>query len=405
MKKYRYVGTGDPKPGHSLSPGKVEAHDHEHGDEHDHKHGHDHGHEHGHDHGRDHGHSHSHGAGHDHDHGSGVWGWINTIFHLHGHSHQRTALATDQNFLHNEEGIRTVWLALAALGITSILQLVIVFVSGSVALFADTAHNIGDALNSIPLLIAFYLARRMATRRYNYGYARAEDVAGIFIVLSIAVSAGIIFWESFQRLLNPQPLENLGWVAAAAVIGFLGNEAVALLQIRKGREIGSAALVADGLHARTDGLTSLAVLVAAIGSWLGFPIVDPIIGLLIGVAILFITKDATVAMWYRLMDAIEPEYLAQAEEIIRKQPRVKELRRLRMRWTGHRISADVCIAVEPHLTTVESHHIAEHLRHDLFHEVPYLADVTVHVDPWSPDPATHHEMTHHHEPVPQPILA
>ncbi|MFN8467145.1 MAG: cation diffusion facilitator family transporter [Caldilineaceae bacterium] len=380
----------------------MSSHDHDH--EHDHDNEHDHDHDHDHDHG---GHTHSHGDGHDHghDHGSGLWGWINTIFHLHGHSHQRTALAADQAFAQNEEGIRTVWLALAALAITSVLQLFIVFASGSVALFADTAHNIGDALNSIPLLIAFYLARRVATRRYNYGYTRAEDVAGIFIVLSIAVSAAIVFWEAFQRLLNPQPLENLGWVAAAAVIGFLGNEAVALLQISKGREIGSAALVADGLHARTDGLTSLAVLVAAVGSWLGFPIVDPIIGLLIGVAILFITKDAIVTMWYRLMDAIEPEYLAEAEEVISAQENVKELRRLRMRWLGHRIAADVCIAVDPELTTAESHHIAEHLRHDLFHTVPYLADVTVHVDPWTPEPDKHHELTMHHDPVPQPVAA
>jgi cation diffusion facilitator family transporter len=186
-------------------------------------------------------------------------------------------------------------------------------------------------------------------------------------------------------------------VAAAAIIGFLGNEAVAWLQIRKGREIGSAALVADGMHARTDGLTSLAVLVAAGGSWLGFPIVDPIVGLLIGVAILFITKDAVVTMWYRLMDAIEPQYLAEAEKVVARQEGVKELRRLRMRWMGHRISADVIIAVDPHLTTAESHQIAEHLRHDLYHAVPYLGDVTVHVDPWAPEPAQHHELTLHHE--------
>jgi cation diffusion facilitator family transporter len=333
-----------------------------------------------------------------------LWGWIGTVFHLHGHSHQRAALASDQSFVQNEEGIRTVWLALAALTITSLIQIAIVYASGSVALFADTVHNIGDALNSVPLLIAFYLARRLATRRYTYGYGRAEDVAGVLIVLSIAISAGVVFWESFQKLLNPEPLESLGWVAAAAVVGFLGNEAVAWLQIRKGREIGSAALVADGLHARTDGMTSLAVLLAAGGSWLGYPIVDPIIGIFIGIAILFITKDAVVTMWYRLMDAIEPEYLANAEQVAVAQPGVKELRRLRMRWMGHRISADVCIAVDPHLTTVDSHHIAEHLRHDLFHAVPYLGEVNVHVDPWSPDPAGHHEMTHHHEPVPQPIL-
>lgn len=312
-------------------------------------------------------------------------------------------MVTDQAFVDNEQGIRTVWLALAALGLTSIIQVVIVAWSGSVALLADTLHNIGDGLNSIPLLIAFYLARRAATRRYTYGFARSEDVAGVFIVLSIAVSAGIIFWESIQKFIHPTPVTNLGWLAAAAVVGFVGNEAVALLQIRVGRKIGSAAMVADGLHARTDGLTSLAVLLAAGGVWLGLPILDPIIGILIGIAILFITRDATVTMWYRLMDAIEPEILEQAETVLKRQADVKEFRRLRMRWIGHRLHAEVHIAVDPHLTTAESHQIAEKLRHDLFHELATLSEVVVHVDPWSQQPEGFHHLTAHHEPVPRPI--
>ncbi len=325
------------------------------------------------------------------------------MLHLNGHHHHHGDLAADQAFADNQAGIRTVWLALGALTLTSILQIIIVTWSGSVALLADTLHNIGDGLNSVPLLIAFYLARRIATRRYTYGFARAEDVAGIFIVLSIAVSAGIIFWESFQKLLNPQLMDNVGWVAAAAIIGFLGNEAVALLQIRVGRRIGSAALVADGLHARTDGLTSLAVLVAAGASWLGFPIVDPIIGFLIGVTILFVTKDAVVTMWYRLMDAVEPELLVAAEKVIQQQPAVKELRRLRMRWMGHRLHAEVYIAVDPHLSIIQGHHIAEQLRHELFHQIPKLTEIVVHVDPWTAQLGEYHHLTTHHEAVPQPI--
>lgn len=193
---------------------------------------------------------------HKHEQPKGVLGWIAQVFHLHGHEH--TSLNADPAFASNQEGIRTIWLALGA---TSLLQIGIVAFSGSVALLADTVHNIGDTLNSIPLLVAFYLARRVATRRYTYGFGRAEDVAGIFIVLSIVVSAGVVFWESFQKLLNPQPMQNIPWVALAAGVGFLGNEAVALLQIRTGRKIGSDAMIADGLHARIDGLTSLAVLI------------------------------------------------------------------------------------------------------------------------------------------------
>lgn len=339
------------------------AHDHDHPHDHDHNHGHDHGHD------------------HDHSHHKGVWGWIDAVFHLHGHSGQQQALAGDRALMSNETGIRTVWLALAALTITALLQIVIFWVSGSVALLADTIHNIGDGLNSIPLLIAFYLARRVATRRYTYGFARAEDIAGVFIVLSIAVSAGVIFYQSIYKLIYPAPLSNLGWVAIAALVGFLGNEAVAFLQIRKGREIGSAALVADGQHARTDGLTSLAVLLAAGGAWLGYPIVDPIIGILIGITILFITKDASVTMWYRLMDAIEPEYMERAEQVIERYAEVKELRRLRMRWVGHQIYAEATVAVPDTLSMAESHHLAEHLRHDLRQGVPFLTEAEVYLFP------------------------
>jgi cation diffusion facilitator family transporter len=367
-----------------------------------HPHPHDHGHAHDHADTDGHKHNHSHDPSH-HQHGGGLGGWIATVFHLHGHSHDHGDLATDRAFNSNAEGIRTVWLALAALGITSLIQIVIVWLSGSVALLADTVHNIGDGLNSIPLLIAFYLARRAATRRYTYGFGRAEDVAGIFIVLSIAFSAGYIFWESIQRFLNPQPLDRLGWVAAAALIGFVGNEAVALLQIRVGRRIGSAAMVADGLHARTDGLTSLAVLLAAAGAWLGYPLVDPLIGFLIGIAILFITKDATVTMWYRLMDAIEPDLLAEAEHLVSHQADVKALRRLRMRWIGHRLHAELHIAVDPHLTTVQSHAIAEELRHALFHGIARLGEVIVHVEPWAESPDEHHRLTLHHESAPRPL--
>ena len=195
---------------------------------------------------------------------------MNANLGIFGHHHDHRELASDRAFRENQEGVRTIWSALAILLSTALLQMVIVYFSGSISLFADTAHNIGDGLNSIPLLIAFYLARQIPTRRYNYGFGRAEDVAGILIVISIAVSAVFVFSQAIQRLLDPQPLTNLGWVAAAALIGFFGNEIVAVLQIRVGRKIGSAAMVADGLHARTDGLTSLAVLLAAVGTWFGY---------------------------------------------------------------------------------------------------------------------------------------
>jgi cation diffusion facilitator family transporter len=355
----------------------------------DDEHGHEHEHEH--EHGHEHGHEHEHG----HSHGTGLWGRLSAVFHLHGHSAQQQQRAADPA-LATEEGIRVIWLALAALGLTTVLQVVIVWLSGSVALLADTVHNLGDALNSVPLLIAFYLARRAATRRYTYGFGKAEDVAGIFIVLSIAFSAGYIFWESFQKLRDPTPLTNLPWVAAAAIIGFLGNEAVAWLQIRTGRRIGSDALVADGLHARTDGLTSLAVLAAVAGSALGFPIVDPLVGLLIGITILFITRDAVMTMWYRLMDAIDPQIVEQIERVAGAVTGVEGVHDVRVRWVGHQLQAELHIVVDEDLPTRASHAVAEAVRHALRHALAHLAQISVHVDPCGHSGIDHHATTAHH---------
>lgn len=325
-------------------------------------------------------HEHNHNDhSHAHEQPRSVLGWIRQIFHMGGHEH--APLVGDPAFIANQEGIRTVWLALLALGATSLLQIGIVALSGSVALLADTVHNIGDTLNSIPLLIAFYLARRAATRRYTYGFGRAEDVAGVFIVLSIAVSAGVVFWESIQKLINPQPMQNMLWVAVAAIIGFVGNETVALLQIRVGRKIGSDAMIADGLHARIDGLTSLAVLIAAGGTALGLPILDPIIGLLIGIAILFITRDATVRIWCRLMDAVDPGLVNRIEHYTLQVEGVQSVKRLRVRWVGHQLFAEIAATVEDQLSLTESHQIARQIEQTLHQAIPHLSEITLQIAP------------------------
>jgi cation diffusion facilitator family transporter len=316
-----------------------------------------------------------------HTHLSGPLGFLAAIFHFHGHSHEDESLSAGDPALATEKGIRTVWLAFAALGVTTIVQIVIVAMSGSVALLADTVHNIGDSLNSIPLLIAFYLARRAATRRYTYGYGRAEDVAGVLIVLSIAFSAGYALWESVARLVHRSPMQHIPWVAAAAVIGFLGNEAVALLQIRTGREMGSEAMVADGLHARVDGLTSLAVLIAAGATALGFPIVDPIIGLLIGVSILFITKDAAVRIWQRLMDGVDPVIVDRIEQYAGDVPGVAAVRSIRARWIGHQLQADVAITLDDGHSAADSAAVTLAVRRALLSHIRHLRLLTVEIAP------------------------
>ncbi len=365
-------------------------------DEHDSTHRVQADHDDGPDHAHDYDHQHRHEHPHDHRHSPSLFGWIGSLFHLHGHSNQQQDLLAD-TALATDDGIRTIWLALVALGMTTAVQVGIVLLSGSVALLADTIHNFVDALNSIPLLIAFYLARRAATRRYTYGYGRAEDVAGIVIVLSIVVSAGVVFYESFLKLLDPQPMRHLGWVAAAALVGFLGNEAVAMLQIRAGKRIGSAAMIADGQHARTDGLTSLAVLLAAGGTWLGYPIVDPLIGFGIGIAILFITWDAVRAMWYRLMDAVEPEIVHGIERVAAAVSGVENVHDVRVRWLGHRLEAELHIVVNEDLPTRESHRIAEEVRHALFHAQSRLAAINIHVDPCGHSGVDPHAATVHHQ--------
>ena len=318
-------------------------------------------------------------GGHGHTHAGGPLGWLGAVFHLHGHEHAEADLGADPAFK-TGEGIRTVWIALVALGVTTILQAIIVGLSGSVALLADTVHNLGDFLNSVPLLVAFYLARKPATRRYTYGYGRAEDLAGIVIVASIVFSAGYIIWESIAKLFNPQPIQQLPWVAAAAIVGFLGNEAVALFQIRTGKRIGSESLVADGLHARIDGLTSLVVLVAVVGSALGYPIVDPIVGLLIGVAILFIARDATRRVWYRLMDAVDPLVVDRIEQYAGDVPGIGAVTRVAARWMGHELHAEVGVALAPNVAPERIPQITAAVRHSLRSYVRHLSAVTVEVE-------------------------
>ena len=331
---------------------------------------------------------------HDHDHRRGPIGLIQSIFAPHSHD---SADSVDRALESSAQGIRAVKLSLVALLATSAFQVLIVLVTGSVALLADTIHNFSDALTAVPLWIAFVLGRRAATKRFTYGYRRAEDLAGIFIVAMILFSAALAAWQSIDRLIHPQAPSNLGLLAIAGVIGFAGNELVALYRIRIGKEIGSAALVADGYHARTDGLTSLAVVVGAAGVWLGYPLADPIIGLLITGAILWVLKGAAGQVFARLMDAVDPA-LTEAVERAARQPGVEEVSSVRIRWIGHQLEAEAHVVVDCDLTTIASHTIAESVRHGIFHAVPKISEVTVHVDPCTHAVADPHESTREHLP-------
>jgi cation diffusion facilitator family transporter len=363
--------------------GDSSAHHHT-GDEHG---GHRHQHHHGHDH-RDHGDR-------PHDHRQ-PRGWRSALAHLvRPHSHDHADTIADRGAA-SADGVRALKLSLVVLGATAAMQLVVVVVSGSAALLADTIHNFSDALTAVPLWVAFVVGRRAATRRYPYGYGRAEDLAGLFVVAMIALSAVLAGYESVRRLLDPQPVDNVGVVLVAGVVGFLGNELAALIRIRTGRRIGSAALVADGLHARTDGFTSLAVVGAALGVMAGFPLADPLIGLAITVAILFVLRGAARDVGRRLMDAVDPGVLTAAEETLRTVPGVRAVESVRLRWTGHVLRAEAAIAVDPRLTVVDAHDIACEAHHRLLHEVPRLVSATVHTSPAGAEGDAHHARLAHH---------
>ena len=299
------------------------------------------------------------------------------------HSHD-AADSIDNAIESSAAGIRAVKVSLVALAVTAGLQLAVVAISGSVALLADTVHNFSDAFTALPLWIAFVIGRRAATRRYTYGFGRAEDLAGLFVVAMIGLSALVAGWESIRRLIDPVPVHNLAWVAAAGVIGFAGNEAVAIYRIRIGRKIGSAALVADGLHARTDGMTSLAVVLGAAGVAAGFPLADPLIGLVITIAILAVLRTAGRDVFRRLMDAVDPAAVDSAEGALAVLPGVQAVRRVRMRWIGHELHADVDLIVNAKDST-EAHRLAHDAEHELTHAVPRLRTAVVHAYPVAQD--------------------
>lgn len=303
---------------------------------------------------------------------------IKEIFAPHSHD---AADSVDDTLESTAAGIRTVKISLLVLGLTALIQIVIVVMSGSVALAADTIHNFADALTAVPLWIAFALGAKPATRRYTYGFGRVEDLAGSFVVAMITMSAIIAGYEAIARLIHPQQIEHVGWVALAGLVGFIGNEWVALYRIRVGHRIGSAALIADGLHARTDGFTSLAMLCSAGGVALGFPLADPIVGLLITAAILAVLRTAARDVFRRLLDGVDPAMVDAAEQALAARPGVQAVRSVRMRWIGHRLHADAELDVDPALDLAQAHRIAHDAEHELTHTVPKLTTALIHAYP------------------------
>jgi cation diffusion facilitator family transporter len=307
--------------------------------------------------------------------------------HLHGFA--------DPAMVTTARGIWALKWSCVGLLVTAGFQLIVVVFSGSVALLADTLHNFGDAATALPLWVAFVLARRKPTERFTYGLGRLEDLAGLMIVLIMALSALVAGYEAVVRLFHPRPVAYLGIVVLASLVGFVGNEAVAIFRIRVGREIGSAALVADGYHARVDGWTSLAVLAGAFGIWLGYPLADPIVGLLITAAILWLVWQAGRMVVIRAVDGVDPEVLAKLRHAARHVPGVQAVTEVQARWVGHRLHAELSIAVAASLSVAQGHTVAKEVRHQLLHRVHMLGGVTVHVDPVDEAGEHYHQIAAH----------
>jgi len=292
-------------------------------------------------------------------------------------------------------GIRATKVSLVALGITAAIQAVIVVFSGSVALLSDTLHNLTDALTAIPLWIAFALGRRAATRRYTYGFNRAEDVAGLLIVLAIGASAILVAWESIQRLIEPRLIDHIPWVIVAGVVGAVGNELVAQYRIRVGTSISSEALITDGRHARTDALTSLAVIVAGVGAAFGAAWVDPAVGLVVAGVILMLFARSARRMTRRVLDGIDPEIVDEAAGVIRRVDGVHDVTDLRVRWHGHQLRIAASISVDANLSVKEGHDTAHDVEHDLHHHFSVPVAAVIHVSPHGVPGA--HDATAHHD--------
>lgn len=347
--------------------------DHAHEDEHTHDDEHSHDNEHNHEEGHSHGHEHK-----DHSHGKGIFAKIMHFLSL-GHSHEHHH---EYDLAKNsKDGIKALKISFLGLMVTALFQFFIVIYTGSVALLADTVHNFSDALTAIPLWIAYRLNLKQKSKKYPYGYGRAEDMAGLFIILMIALSAFVVFWESIRRLYNPIEVNHLGILAMSGIIGFIGNEVVAKYRISVGKRIGSEALVADGMHARTDGLTSLAVIVGAFGAYIGYPIIDPIVGIVIGFMILMILKDTTSTLWFRLMDKADLQLINKIERISKTYDGVAKIHDIKTRSSGQSLFAELHIIMNREYTFEESHKITMNLQNGLRSEIQNLVEVTVYPIP------------------------
>ncbi|HLZ72210.1 MAG TPA: cation diffusion facilitator family transporter [Dehalococcoidia bacterium] len=329
-----------------------------------------------------------HGYEHDHDdaHDRGV-----ASPRAHGHSHG----AAGGLDLRTAEGIRAArWSSLALL-VTGAIELVIFALGNSAGLLADAMHNLGDVTTTLAIWAAFTFARREANERFPYGYHRAEDLAGMFVLIVMVASGIAAGYESLQHLLTGSHPSHLALSAVAAFVGFAGNELTAQYKTRVGRRIGSVSLEADGAHSRVDGLVSLAALAGIGGVAAGFERADGLAGVLITLVIAGVIVSTARGVIGRGMDAVDPALTSQVRSVAAAVPDVLDVHDVRLRWAGRALFVSLSIALPPQLPLAQAHDAAEAVRHALLHQVEGVQAVDVHMDPAAEHEAAHSLTAHH----------
>jgi cation diffusion facilitator family transporter len=295
------------------------------------------------------------------------------------------------------EGLRAIRLAAVALGASAAVRLTIAVLSGSVGLLAAGLDDLGDVLTTVVLSVAFIASRRAADRRYTFGYQRFEDLSGVLVVAVIWGSAAFATYEAVMRLTGDHQVTRLGIAMTAAVLGLLANGFAGVYKIRVGRRIGSEPLIADGKHALTDSLSSVAAFGGLLGVKAGHPIADPIAAFVVVLAIVAVAVDATRRVLARLLDAVDPTIVGQIEHIAKHTDGVASIGRVQARWAGRSLYVTLTVAADGNKSLTDTHTIAENVAHRILHDVPGVAQVDVHVDPWEPHGDEAHARTAKHD--------
>jgi cation diffusion facilitator family transporter len=298
--------------------------------------------------------------------------------------------------LGSAQGIRALKISAAGLGLTAVVQFAVVAVGGSVALFADALHNLGDVFTTVALWIAFVATRRAANERYTFGYQRFEDLAGLVIVAAIFASAGWALYEGVTHLVRAQVPTHIPAGIAAAAVGVVGNEAVAQVKIRTGRRIGSPALVAEGQHSRVDGLASAAAVIGLGGVALGAGWADPVAGIVLGLVICRVGYTSAKPVLARVLDRIDPALIERIARLAIGVEEVQGVHDIRARYAGRALYVLLHVSLPEDMRLEEAHAAGERVRHEIVHHLPEVVQVDVHLDPAGDSEATAHDRTSHH---------